>query len=368
MQQRDMGRFRRFVFVASLLVVATRAPARTSGAVPPATQQSALPAQSLAPAATAPTTPPPSSSRPTARALTFLDATVLGLVEGITEFLPVSSTGHLILTNHVLGLDRDDQAVDRAGQPLWLTPPDPLAGTPGVPFTIKAAADTYAVAIQAGAIAAVALLYWRRIRAAVAGVFGKNPAGLRLTRNLLIAFLPAVVAGLTLNAWIEEKLFSTGTVAAALIVGAVIMVAAERRQRAVPADAPDLDPADLSPRQALVIGLMQCVALWPGMSRSMMTIVGGYVAGLRPARAAEFSFLLGLPTLTGAAVLKCYQTGALTLAAFGPGPLAWGAIVAAVSAGLAVAWLVRFLTRHGLTVFAWYRVILAIGVLVYLGA
>jgi undecaprenyl-diphosphatase len=293
---------------------------------------------------------------------------VLGLVEGITEFLPVSSTGHLILANHVLGLDREDQALDRAsGQALWLENPDPATGTTGQPFTIKAAADTYSVAIQVGAIAAVALLYWRRILEAIAGVFGKNPAGLRLTRNLLIAFFPAVVAGLTLDDWIEEKLFRPATVAAALIVGAVIMVAADRRQRARPADAPDLDPADLSPRQALLIGVLQCAALWPGMSRSMMTIVGGYVAGLRPARAAEFSFLLGLPTLTGAAVLKCYKSGALTLAAFGPGPLAWGGLVAAVSAGLAVAWLVRFLTRHGLAVFAWYRVALAVGVLVLLG-
>lgn len=305
---------------------------------------------------------------PAAPALSYADATVLGLVEGITEFLPISSTGHLILTNHLLGLEREDPALDRHGQPLWLRPPDPTTGTPGVPFTIKAAADTYAVAIQVGAIAAVALLYWERILAALAGVFGRNPAGLRLTRNLLIAFLPAVVAGLTLDDWIEDKLFRPGTVAAALIVGALIMLAADRRQRNHPADAPDPDPADLSPRQALLIGVMQCAALWPGMSRSMMTIVGGYVAGLRPARAAEFSFLLGLPTLTGAAVLKCYKSGALTLAAFGPGPLAWGTLVAAVSAALAVAWLVRFLTCHGLAWFAWYRVALAICVIVLLGA
>lgn len=322
------------------------------------------------PASAAADTPPsPGSPATTPQpALTYTDATVLGLVEGITEFLPISSTGHLILANHVLGLESEAQAVDRTGQPLWLTPPDAAAGEPGRPFTIKAAADTYSVAIQVGAIAAVALLYWSRIAAAIAGVFGKNPAGLRLTRNLLIAFFPAVVAGLTLDDWIEEHLFRPATVAAALIVGAVIMIAADRRQRARPSDAPDLDPADLSPMQALLIGVMQCAALWPGMSRSMMTIVGGYVAGLRPARAAEFSFLLGLPTLTGAAVLKCYKSGALTLAAFGPGPLAWGGLVAAISAGLAVAWLVRFLTRHGLALFAWYRVALAVGVLILLGA
>lgn len=295
------------------------------------------------------------------------EATILGLVEGITEFLPISSTGHLVLATHALGLDGAVIAVDRSGNPLWVTPPDPATGEPGQPFTVKAAADTYTVAIQAGAIAAVALLYWNRILAILAGLVGRNPAGLRLTRNLFIALLPAVVAGLTLGDWIEEKLFRPGTVAAALIVGAVIMLIADRKQRLRPADAPDPDPADLTPRQALLIGLLQCVAMWPGMSRSMMTIVGGYLAGLRPTRAAEFSFLLGLPTLTGAAFLKTYKSGALTLAAFGPGPLAWGCVVAAISAGVAVAWLVRFLTRHGLAVFAWYRVVLAVGVLMLLG-
>jgi undecaprenyl-diphosphatase len=346
MQQRGMRSVARLAFLVSLLALSLRAGAETPAAAPPM--------------------PPPTPST-AAPALTYADATVLGLVEGITEFLPVSSTGHLILATHALGLNREDQALDRGGQALWLEEPDPAQGKPGQPFTIKAAADTYSVAIQVGAIAAVALLYWRRILDAIAGVFGKNPAGLRLTRNLLIAFFPAVVAGLALNDWIAEKLFRPGTVASALIVGALIMMIADRRQRSRPADAPDLDPADLSPRQALLIGVLQCAALWPGMSRSMMTLVGGCVAGLRPARAAEFSFLLGLPTLTGAAVLKCYKTGGLTLAAFGPGPLAWGGLVAAVSAGLAVAWLVRFLTRHGLALFAWYRVALAIGVLVLLG-
>jgi len=295
--------------------------------------------------------------------LGYGDATVLGLVEGITEFLPVSSTGHLILASHLLELDREEPALDRQGQPLWVERPDPATGSPGRPFTIKAAADTYSVAIQAGAIAAVALLYWPKILAILAGLLGCNPSGLRLLRNLLIAFVPAVVVGLTLDDWIEEKLFSPTTVAAALIVGAVVMVAADRHQQRRQASTPDLDPADLTARQALFIGLLQCGALWPGMSRSMMTIVGGCLAGLRPARAAEFSFLLGLPTLTGAAMLKTYKSGALTLAAFGPGPLAWGAIVAALSAALAVVWLVRFLNRHGLTPFAWYRVALAIGVL-----
>lgn len=314
------------------------------------------------------TSPAPApAGRPAAQQLSYVDATVLGLVEGVTEFLPISSTGHLILANHALGLDSEAVALDRNLQPLWAKRPDPANAQEGVPFTIKDAADTYSVAIQVGAIAAVAILYWNRILAALAGLVGKNPAGLRLVRNLLIAFFPAVVAGLALHDWIEETLFRPVTVIAALVVGAVLMVAADRWQRSRAVDAPDLDPADMSPRQALLIGVMQCFAMWPGMSRSMMTIVGGYVAGLKPARAAEFSFLLGLPTLAGAAVLTCHKTGAQTVEAFGLAPLSWGAVVAAVSAALAVTWLVRFLTRHGLALFAWYRVILAVGVLILLG-
>ncbi len=334
----------RFAIIASLLLLPHLASA-----------QSDEPAAATADIVTA--------GSPVRSEFSYGDATVLGLVEGITEFLPISSTGHLILANYLLGLDATTPALDREGRPLWIEPPDPATGTPGRPFTVKAAADTYAVAIQIGAIAAVALLYRQRIRAILRGLTGRDPAGLRLVRNLLVACVPAGVIGLAFSDWIDAKLFNPQTVAAALLVGAVIMVAADRRQRALASHTPDLDPADLSLKQSLLIGVMQCGALWPGMSRSMMTIVGGCVAGLRPARAAEFSFLLGLPTLGGAALIKSLKTGSLTLSAFGPGPLAWGALVAAISAGLAVTWLVHFLNRHGLLLFAWYRVALAIAVL-----
>ena len=318
-------------------------------------------AQSSESAATATAGPAPGA--PIHTEFGYGDATVLGLVEGITEFLPISSTGHLILANHLLGLNTTTPALDREGRPLWVEAPDPASGTPGHAFTVKDAADTYTVAIQIGAIAAVALLYRERIGAILRGLMGRDAAGLRLVRNLFIACVPAAAIGLPLSDWIDATLFNPLTVAAALIVGAVIMVAADRRQRALAAHTPDLDPADLSVKQSLLIGLMQCGALWPGMSRSMMTIVGGCVVGLRPARAAEFSFLLGLPTLGGAALIKSLQDGDLTLAAFGPGPLAWGALVAAISAAFAVAWLVRFLNHHGLMLFAWYRVALAVIVL-----
>lgn len=290
-------------------------------------------------------------------------AATLGVVEGLTEFLPISSTGHLILTNHFLGLDRETQARSLTGEPLWEEPPEPATGKAGQPFTVKAAADQYAIVIQVGAILAVTLIYWRAILSILAGIVGRDPTGLRLLRNLLVAFFPAVVLGLTLGDWIDEHLFSIRAVVIALVAGALVMLFVNRWQRTNAARAgealPDPTPADLTMRQALVIGLMQCVALWPGTSRSMMTLVGGYVVGLRPARAAEFTFLLGLPTLGGAAAYKALDSGALMVKAFGMTPLLVGTGVAAVAAGFAVRWMVSYLTRHGLALFAWYRLALA---------
>jgi undecaprenyl-diphosphatase len=289
------------------------------------------------------------------------------LVEGITEFLPISSTGHLVLANAVLGLESTDQAVDAAGRPLWIEAPDAAAGTPGRPFTIKAAADLYAVMIQAGAIAAVALLYWPSIAAILLGLTGRNPGGLRLLRNLLLAFFPAVLLGLAAEDFIDRRLFHPITVAAALLAGAGLMLWADRwwrrRSTLIATAASETTPETLRPSHALAIGAMQCISLWPGMSRSMATIVGGMVAGLRPARAAEFSFLLGLPTLAGAAAYKALGHGSLVVAAFGWKPLLWGGVVAAVSAAIAVRWLVGYLNRHGMAVFAVYRITLAAAVL-----
>jgi undecaprenyl-diphosphatase len=155
-----------------------------------------------------------------------------------------------------------------------------------------------------------------------------------------------------------------------LVVGAILMLVVSRWQHNRAASAgdalPDPAPADLTVKQALVIGLMQCFALWPGTSRSMMTLVGGYVVGLRPARAAEFTFLLGLPTLGGAAAYKAMNGGALMVKAFGIMPLVVGGLVAAVSAGIAVHWMVGYLTRHGLAIFAWYRLLVASVVIWYL--
>jgi len=309
--------------------------------------------------------------------LTATQAVVLGLVEGITEFLPVSSTGHLILTNRALALDSEEPLRDAQGLPLWHTPPAAWPAAPdapagdGEPLTIKLAADTYTVVIQVGAIVAVLSLYWPSCLAMLRGLFGRDREGLLLLRNLICAFVPVALVGLLASDLIEDYLFSIATVLGGLVGGAVLMLYAERwRKRhaaqnaptAANANAADRRPAQLSIRDALKIGCIQCFALWPGASRSMLTIVGGYWAGLSPARAAEFSFLVGLPVLAGAAILKSWRSGPEMLAVFGAPSVLLGMAVAAVSAALAVKFLIKILTRYGLGGFALYRLVLAAAV------
>lgn len=279
--------------------------------------------------------------------MTPLQAIILGLVEGITEYLPVSSTGHLILAAAFLKLD------------------DP---------SVKSSVDAFNIVIQGGAILAVLGLYFPRVVSMLRGVIGKDRDGLRLAINILIAFLPAAVLGVLLDNWISSRLFSPGPVIAALIVGGVYMIALDvwRKKKYAPAatDAPQpgLDINDLTPAKALFIGVVQCIAMWPGTSRSMMTITAGVMAGLRPAKAAEFSFLLGLPTLGGACCYKLLknlkhasETGEANLfEQLGYTPVVLGIVVAAVSAAFAVKWLVGFLNKHGLTPFGVYRIILGV--------
>ena len=306
--------------------------------------------------------PAPSASAPAAE-LSVADALILGVVEGVTEFLPVSSTGHLIIANHFLGLEAEAPLLSADGRPLYYRAPSPQYPR-GVPLTIKQAADTYVVVIQFGAIAAVGILYWTQLIAMLRGLLGRDPAGRRLLINLLIAFLPAAGLGFWLHSWIDAHLFSIPAVIVALVAGAGLMFFAEswRRKHANRA-AP---PAELTPKQAAGIGALQCLALWPGTSRSMTTIVGGYFAGLDPRRAAEFSFLLGFVTLTAATVYKSYKGGAAMIQVFGWSNVLLGAAVAAVTAALSVRFLVGWLTRHGLAAFAWYRLVLAAALAVLL--
>lgn len=299
------------------------------------------------------------AGRPAAE-LSVGDALVLGLVEGVTEYLPISSTGHLIIATRALRLDSSTPLLGPDGTRRWLRHPsarDPA----GVPLTLKLAADTYTVVIQFGAIAAVALLYWPQLLEMFFGMLGRDPAGRHLLVNLVVAFLPAAVLGLLLNHWIDRELFSVKAVVVSQISGAALMIAAERWRRKYATSAGAvLTTAALPTRRAFGIGCMQCLALWPGMSRSMTTIVGGYFAGFEPRLAAEFSFLLGLVTLTAATVFKGWQSGPAMIAVFGWPHVLLGALVATVAAALSVKFLIHYLTRHGLTAFAWYRVALAL--------
>lgn len=283
-------------------------------------------------------------------------AIVLGLVEGITEYLPVSSTGHLILAAAFLGLDKPE---------------------------IKSSVDAFNIVIQGGAILAVLGLYIGRVMRMLRGLAGKDAAGRKLLINLFIAFMPAAILGVLLDDWIGEKLFHPAPVVLALVLGGVYMIALDvwRKKRiardasasnANSASTPDntaragIDIEELTPAKALFIGLLQCIAMWPGTSRSMMTITGGVMAGLRPAQAAEFSFLLGLPTLGGACVYKLFKNLKESSDAGTPNlfeqlgimPVIIGVVVATISAALAVKWLVAFLNTHGLTPFGIYRIIL----------
>ncbi|MSU51369.1 MAG: undecaprenyl-diphosphate phosphatase [Opitutus sp.] len=296
------------------------------------------------------------------------DAIILGIVEGVTEFLPISSTGHLIIATRLLHLDSNQPLVGADGKPLWHKKPS-AKNPAGEPLTLKLAADTYTVVIQAGAIAAVALLYWSQFIAMLRGLLGRDPAGLRLLINILIAFVPAAVIGFLAHGWIEEHLFSIRAVIIAQVGGAFLMIYAEwwrRRQPARPSTSTSGSDGsgtgsliDLTPAKAAVIGALQCVAMWPGTSRSMMTIVGGYFVGLDPRRSAEFSFLLGFVTLSAASVYKGAKTGGAMIQVFGWSHVLLGAAVAAITAALCVRFLVHWLTRHGLAVFAWYRLAVA---------
>ncbi len=307
-------------------------------------------------------------------------ACVQGVVEGLTEYLPVSSTGHLILVNAWMELDKPTPVAGRDGAPVLVPQkaglkdrvlaklrgePEPAAKAPEA-YTLKQATDDYSIVIQFGAIVAVLFVYWGRVSSTVLGVLRARRESLLLARNLLVAFIPAAALGLALGKLIDEYLFNPFTVAGALIAGGLLMLWVERRyRRRVEAkgmsSGPDLH--ELSVRESLTIGLCQCAALCPGTSRSMMTIVGGYLAGLSPVRATEFSFLLGLITLTAASAYKGLKHGPQLVAAFPPESMLLGMAVAAVVAFASVKWMVGWVSKRGIAVFAWYRFALAFVVL-----
>jgi undecaprenyl-diphosphatase len=283
------------------------------------------------------------------------EAVVLGIVEGVTEFLPISSTGHLIAVTDFLHLDTTRVILDKTGEPLWYR--RPTIAAPGELLTVKLATRSYIVVIQFGAIAAIAPICWSQLLAMGRGLLGRDRKGLQLLSNVLIAFLPAAGLGLLIHDWIDENLFSVGAVIFGLAAGSLLMFFA------------DLWPSwleerhayhdELTPAGAAGIGILQCLAMWPGTSRPMMTIVGGYFAGLRPGPAAGFSFLLGFVTLTAATIYKSYKSGPLILQIFGWHNVLLGILVAALTASVSVRFFVKLLLRKGLSPFAWYRLALA---------
>lgn len=276
-------------------------------------------------------------------------AFLLGLIEGITEYLPVSSTGHLVLAQRLMGIGTESEKA-------------------------KLAADAFAICIQGGAILAVLGLYYKRVLQMIRGVLGKDPEGLKLAINILAGFIPAAVLGLLFNDIIEQHLFHMWPIIFALVVGGVAILIVSRYRRNHPPAGGAKDLIDLTWKMALIIGLLQCVAMWPGTSRSLMTIMGGLIVGLSIKAAVEYSFLLGVLTLTAATAKKAvwsiegagdqYETW------FGGTMLMWdtyggisfllGIVAAAVSAALAVKWLVTYLQNHGLALFGWYRI--AVGI------
>jgi len=265
---------------------------------------------------------------------------ILGLVEGVTEYLPVSSTGHLLVTQRFLGLESNETN------------------------------DAFAICIQAGAIVAVLGLYARRVRDMALGVLGKNPVGLKLSLAVLTAFMPAAIIGLLLQDWIKLYLFGgekwgLWPIVAAWFVGGVAILAVDAyRKKRRSETGTGLDLESLTIRMALIIGFIQCIAMWPGVSRSLVTIVGGVLVGLNLRSAVEFSFLLGVLTLGATTAYDGFKHGAQMLEAFGPGVLAIGFLAAWVSAVLSVKWMVSYLNKHGLGIFGWYRIALAITIAV----
>ena len=255
-------------------------------------------------------------------------AAVMGVVEGLTEFLPISSTGHLILAGALLGFD-------------------------------DAKAKVFDIAIQTGAILAVVIVYWQKIRSTVVALPSQRQAQ-RFALNVAIAFLPAVLLGLVFGKAIKEHLFNAAVVATTFILGGLVILWAERRQHGAVRVA-NVD--QMTPFDALKVGLVQCLAMIPGTSRSGATIIGGMLLGLSRQAATDFSFYLAIPTLIGAGAYSLFKERALLTAADLP-LFGVGLLFSFLSAWACVRWLLRYIASHDFKPFAWYRI--AFGVLVLL--
>ena len=264
-------------------------------------------------------------------------ALILGIVEGVTEYLPVSSTGHLLLTQRALGIPQSESA------------------------------DAFAICIQSGAIVAVLGLYFSRVRQMARGVIGRDPQGFQMALNVIAAFLPAAFFGLLFEKPIKKYLFGGEAwglwpIVAAWFFGGVAILAVSwwQSSRQTKSHQLGLSLDSLTWRMAVVVGLIQCIAMWPGVSRSLVTIVGGVVVGLSLPAAVEFSFLLGLLTLGAATAYDGLKHGQEMASSFGPLALFLGFFGAWVSAVLAVKWMVSYLRKHSMEIFGYYRIMLGI--------
>ena len=263
-----------------------------------------------------------------------LTAILLGIVEGLTEFIPVSSTGHLILTSEIFGYDAQQWKV-------------------------------FNVVIQLGAILAVVVQYWRTFWAVGSGLLRLQPISIAFVRNLLVALLPTAVLGLLLKDYIDVLLGSPEVVGWALLVGGIAILAIERWSKQGGASG----VAQLPVRQALGVGLFQCIAMIPGVSRSGATIMGALAMGIERRTAAEFSFFLAVPTMLGATTLELW--GSRQALASGLGPVGWseiavGFFVAFVVALVVIKAFVAFVSRSGFGPFAWYRIVAGVAAIVLL--
>jgi undecaprenyl-diphosphatase len=263
--------------------------------------------------------------------LLLAKAALMGIVEGLTEFLPVSSTGHLILAGSLLGF---------------------------TDATVRSA-KLFEIVIQAGAIFAVVLVYWQRVRETMHGLRTGDATQRRFALNVLIGFLPAAILGVLFNSAIKAHFFTPVVVATTFILGAFVILWAERR----PASVVRIHAVDeMTPLDALKVGLAQSLALVPGTSRSGATIIGGMLFGLSRQAATDFSFFLAIPTLIGASVYSLWKDRAMLGAADLP-LLVVGTVVSFLVALVVVRWLLRYISTHTFTPFAWYRIAFGIVVL-----
>lgn len=265
--------------------------------------------------------------------LTFT-AILLGIVEGLTEFLPVSSTGHLILATRLFGYDSS----------IWAA---------------------FNIVIQLGAILAVIVQFWRTFLAVGTGLLKLNPTSIRFVRNVLLAFIPSAILGLLLNDWIESLLGEPAVVAWALIIGGIAILGIEKVAR----PGPLTGVAELPARQCLGVGLAQCLAMVPGVSRSGATIMGALLMGIERRTAAEFSFFLAVPTMMGATTLELVKHHEALMA--GTGPVGWteiaiGFFVSFVVALVVIKAFMAFVSKSGFAPFAWYRIVAGVVALVLL--